>query len=587
MKFNKKWFYYFLCTKIIVLCVVFFYLKGNYLYLKSPVSSIEITYTGDIQPQGLTMYVLGKTEVKLNYTRPYKFKQLQNNVLFVKFDDTLKLRSFRIYFEHPKDKIVINSIDLISTKDKYSINLNENVNIEGLKLLTKSKENYGLEVMKLNGFLDFPKQFLYKSDFNSLYKLCLPLLFVILISTYLVYRLKKLNFKGIGFSEVTFAILIFTVFLPAPIYNVALILMVLLNLKNMSWTTIKSQAINLLVVGFFLVYLLNNLFVSSEGFHQMGTIERFLPFVILGVVLPSISNRRYLSLFPVSAFVIGFVFLVTSIFDVYIHQNLDFLSFDHFTKYLNPVYFSYLLFFSICYVDITIKSRKKYLYEIVLFLFLIFSGSKIVFIFSLIVVLIGLVNNWRAMSAVIPLVIFAILFSPLKHRFQDVLKKEDLSILKEKHIENANDPRINGLTFRLILWREAFATMHGVDYILGKGVTQKTNKFLEDRLTRLGLLKHKKYNPHNQYVDTFWRTGVIGLLFLILIPVYSLIVGIKKKDRLIILFTLFMIVVMSSESIFGRVNGIYFFTTVVLILMNTIKKNEYENSHIRNERHTK
>ena len=124
---------------------------------------------------------------------------------------------------------------------------------------------------------------------------------------------------------------------------------------------------------------------------------------------------------------------------------------------------------------------------------------------------------------------------------------------------------------RLILWRETLATMNGFDYLLGKGVTRATNKTLENRLDNLGMRRHLTFNPHNQYIDTFWRTGIIGLVLLISIPIYSLLIGIKRKDKLIILFSFFMIAVMFSESIFGRVRGIYFFTTILLVLINTKK----------------
>jgi O-antigen ligase len=204
--------------------------------------------------------------------------------------------------------------------------------------------------------------------------------------------------------------------------------------------------------------------------------------------------------------------------------------------------------------------------------------------FSLLVLIITHVNNKKIFIIIIPITFVIILFSPLKSRFNDILNQKDFSILQEKRIVDEADPRINGLTFRLILWREALNTMHGKDYVLGKGVTDQTDKLLEDRLVNLGLLSHKSFNPHNQYVDTFWRTGVFGLVLLILIPIYSLVIGIKRKDKLIIQFSLFMFVVMWTESIFGRVNGVYFFTTVILILMNSNKVNE--NSNTRHQRNT-
>ena len=99
-------------------------------------------------------------------------------------------------------------------------------------------------------------------------------------------------------------------------------------------------------------------------------------------------------------------------------------------------------------------------------------------------------------------------------------------------------------------------------------------------LKKLGLNQHQNYNPHNQYVDTFWRTGILGLILLIMIPLYSLRWAIKNKEVVLIQFSALMLVVMLTESIFGRVRGIYFFTLVIVLLINSPKKNE--NSDIRN-----
>ncbi|MCB0382223.1 MAG: O-antigen ligase family protein, partial [Psychroserpens sp.] len=450
----------------------------------------------------------------------------------------------------------------------------------------KSNNNNGLElnILEKNGYIELPQTYIYTADFKSIYKLFLPIILVLLLIVLVVKVLKPINLKPISISGVTLALLIVCIFTPHPVFNIALIILAVFNLKNISWKAIKSNTVNLVFLAFFIVYLLNNLLVSEEGFSEMSTIDRFLPIVILALILPSISIRKYLYLFPIAAFFLGFGFLITSIFDVFIHQNFVFLSFDFFTKYLHPVYFSYLIFLSICFVNLEFKGRDKYILEFVLLLFLIFSGSKMVFVFSLFVIVFNLFSNKKTAFIILPLAVIVILFSPLKQRFNEILKKEDLSVLNETFIENQFDARINGLTLRLILWRETLASMNGRDYIIGKGVSKNTNAVLSKRLVDLGLLEHKSFNPHNQYVDTFWKTGIIGLFFLICIPIFGLIRGIKNKDWLLLQFSLFLLVVMCSESIFGRVNGIYFFTTTMLLLMNSEKINE--DSYFRDQRNT-
>jgi len=575
-----KTFYYFLIVLISVLISLCTYVFVNYDALETPINSIELGFSSEVSKEEIPIiYISSDKESEINFKTVYKFQEDGNLVYQSQLDESKKLRKLRLYFSYPNKTVLIKSIRLKSGNEVISIPLQKFKNRSGIKIIERPND-LKLEVLVGSGYIELPKTYIYRSDFKNIYQLVAPTLLLLFLIFLVLKSLKPIDIEPFTKTSVTLSLLVLTIFLPDPIYNIALIVIGVLHIKDVSWKAIKEQKINLIVLGFFIIYIVNNLIVSEEGFKEIATVERFLPFFVLAVVLPSIAHRKYLSLFPVSAFVLGFGFLLTSIFDVYIHQNFEFLSFEYFSKYLHPVYFSYLLFFSICFIDLNYKGKHKYFLEFVLFVFLIFSGSKMVFLLSLIVVFINLLKNRKTVILILPLVLIVVLFSPFKNRFDEILNKEDFTVLNEKHIENSNDARVSGLTLRLLLWRESLATMSGFDYVFGKGVTKQTNRLLENRLVNLGLLNHKSFNPHNQYVDTFWRTGALGLIFLILIPIYSLVIGIKRKDKLIIQFSLFMFVVMWSESIFGRVNGVYFFTTVILILMNSNKINE--NSHIRN-----
>lgn len=564
---------------LLMAIVVCYYIYNQYYLLETSINSVELVFSSEVSKEEIPIvYISSDKESKINFKNVYKFQEQGHLVYQCQLDALKKPRKLRLYFSYPNKTVLIKSIRVKSGKEVISIPLQKFKNRSGVKIIEQPND-LKLEVLVSSGYIELPKTYIYTSDFKNIYHLALPTLLLLFLIFLVLKSLKPINIEPHTKTSITLSLLILSMFLPDPIYNVALISLGVLHIRDVSWKAIKGQKINLIVLGFFIIYIVNNLFASEEGFKEISTVERFLPFFVLAVVLPSIARRKYLSLFPVSAFVLGFGFLLTSVFDVYIHRNFEFLSFDYFSKYLHPVYFSYLLFFSICFIDLNYKGRYKYILEFVLFVFLIFSGSKMVFLLSLIVVFINLLKNKKTAILILPLALIVVLFSPLKHRFDEILNKEDFTVLNEKHIENSNDARVSGLTLRLLLWRESLATMSGFDYITGKGVTKQTNRLLENRLVNLGLLGHKNFNPHNQYVDTFWRTGVLGLIFLMLIPIYSLVIGIKRKDKLIIQFSLFMFVVMWSESIFGRVNGVYFFTTVILILLNS--KNINENSHIR------
>ena len=307
MRVNKKLFYSFLAIAVAIFTLITIFCFGKYKYIEeNSFTDIQITHNNNnIRYEGFTIYAEGQTENNFNYQRPYKLKPVNDSVLSVKLDDSLKLKSFRCYFEYAGEKIEITSIDLLSVTKNHTIDLNQEFESHGLKWTTKEGK-LKFEVSQVNGFLDTPKQFLYPSNFKNIYQFLIPIFIVILFLTYLVYNtnFSKINLRTIGVKEVSLAILILSEFLPAPIYNIALILGVVLNIRRISFKNITQNKVNLLFILFFVIYLINNLFISKEGYTSLRTIERFLPFLILSIILPTIANRKYLVLFPVSAIAI-------------------------------------------------------------------------------------------------------------------------------------------------------------------------------------------------------------------------------------------------------------------------------------------
>lgn len=577
MRFKNGWLYSYLGVTLLVFSALALYIYSQYTVLEAPVKQIQITFNSDVTPQGLpTVYLSGKTEAKFNFRKAYKFTLVKDSTYSIKLDDTIQLRKFRCYFEYPGEKVIIHDITVIGPSGTHTLNLRKIKEFENIKRV-KVKGKLDLTVLKLNGYFTSRKSFLYATDFVNLYQLIIPIVLIIAVLGFLVFHLKKIDLKSLSVSEISLAILILSIFMPAPIYNVALILATVVNIRKIRFKAILANKINLLFLGFFLLHLLSNLFVSEESYTEMSTINRFLPFLILSLIIPCVATKKFLGLFPLSAISIGFGLLMTSIFDVYVHQNLAFVSFDGFTKYLHPVYFSYLLFFSIIYIHHQYHGKLKYLFQLILFGFLVFSGSKLVLLFTVLALVFTMRKNKKAIIGIGVLGMIIVLFSPLSNRFKTIFNPDDLSILNEKHIDNDNDPRINGLTLRLILWRETLSTMEGMDYLIGDGVSKSTNKKLSNEMTNLGLLHHEDYKSHNQYIETFWRTGIIGLILLLMIPIYTLIWAIKSKEVVLVQFSVLMLVVMLTENIFGRVNGIYFFTLVILLIINSRPINEHSN----------
>ena len=557
---------------VFIICMLLgFYGFSKYKILESQVDAIDIKFNEEITKENTPIVFIAKdSDSEVDLKTPIKYKSFKDSVLNFQFDPEDIIRKARIYFVKTHDTLSIKSITISSSSDTIVVPFKK-AKSRGIGI-QENLDTYDIIVYEKYGFLELPSSYIYHSDFKKGYVL-VGILFVFMVFALQMIRLlKPCRIQLTSISDFTIVIFLLSIFLPHPIFNIALVLLLAFNLRKISWRKIKENRMNLLFLSFFLVYLLNNLFIAKEGYHEMSTIDRFLPILILGLVIPAIAQRKHLVLFVYASFGLGFWFLLTSTFDILVHGNFNFLSFDLFTKYLHPIYFSYLLFFSILYLETESAGIKKYILQSILLVFLVFSGSKMVLVASLLLMGFKFLRYKRQILLLIPVVFVVLLFSPLKERFKEILNQEDFSILSEHKISEPNDARVNGLTLRLMLWREAISTMNKEDFILGKGVARGTDKILEEELIALGLTHHKNYNTHNQLIDTFWKTGIFGLLILIMIIILGITQGIKTRDHLISIFSTFVLFFLLSECVFERVNGIYFFTTTLLFLANSLSE---------------
>lgn len=365
-----------------------------------------------------------------------------------------------------------------------------------------------------------------------------------------------------------------SIFLVEPIYNIALIVAFVFYIKDFNWELFKKNKINFLFIALFFVYFLNTIFVKENEIREFSTVERLLPFVFIPILMASIKLNNAMYYLMLSGLLIGFFLFSTSLMDFILLEKNEYFSFQEFSKYYHPVYLSYLIFISICFFQQYYHKKETYIFQLILFMFLIFLGSKLVIVISIVLYLLLLIKFKKTsilyIGLIFPFLISVFLFKPLQQRFDEVLNLNDLSVLKVNKLENSNDSRINGLTLRFILWRESVATLSGwKEFTFGNGVSKSKLKDLKNRLENFGLKHHSDYNSHNQYVDTFWRTGFIGLIALILIFITAFRMGLKQKNRILLIVTLFLFFSMLSESVFGRVRGVYFITTILLILTNS------------------
>ncbi|RNL83561.1 O-antigen ligase domain-containing protein [Sinomicrobium pectinilyticum] len=95
-------------------------------------------------------------------------------------------------------------------------------------------------------------------------------------------------------------------------------------------------------------------------------------------------------------------------------------------------------------------------------------------------------------------------------------------------------------------------------------VQEELNKCYKDKSS---LLLEKTYNSHNQYLDFFLKTGVLGFLFFLFLLTYNFYQGVYHKDYSFCAIILFFGLLFLTENILARQTGVILFSYLLNFLM--------------------
>jgi len=92
---------------------------------------------------------------------------------------------------------------------------------------------------------------------------------------------------------------------------------------------------------------------------------------------------------------------------------------------------------------------------------------------------------------------------------------------------------------------------------------------LERQNNRYKNFAKRRYNFHNQYLQTFGTIGIFGFLVLIYLLVMPFITAIKKLDYLVAIFLFIICSSFLTESMLERQAGVAFFAFFYTLLIIT------------------
>ncbi len=324
----------------------------------------------------------------------------------------------------------------------------------------------------------------------------------------------------------------------------------------------------------------------------MASIERLTSFAAIAFLVFSaniIDSRKSFSLI-FHAFMTGCIIASFYVlFEVFTGQAGIIKKFQFFNIY-HHTYFSLYLNFAIVLALYYSKKQNRlalfhpvvYLFTVFFWLFMIFMLLSRAGILSSVFVLLGwlgyelfskskLTYIHVSIITAFSIVLFSISFA--QHKNLSLTWKQLSKIsLHEKTYRNSY------YLVRLRLW-DATCQVIKRNMVLGVGCGDVKQEIAQEFENNEALLapRKRKYNAHNQYLETFAATGIIGILSLLGIFISGFIKSLRQRNYLFLAFLILTGFNFLFESMLNRLMGILFFSFFFCLFV--IMKDKKETGH--------
>ncbi len=370
-----------------------------------------------------------------------------------------------------------------------------------------------------------------------------------------------------------FALVVFPSNIKAIVILIFSLVLIYFALKN--GMTINKKYF--FVQALFYFTLLATLLYSENLSYAFKKLQTMSSLIVFPLLFSFFSNRfkedllenryRYLQVYIITVFLFNvFVFLFFwwnyfSFKDTLIHMpeivNVRLGKYN-----IHPIYISMhcalaLLFSAVVFVKYKSMGTKLglLLIQLVLLAFLMIYARK-----GPIIALIGTIlissflfvkKNYRILGFFAILLMLVLIFAlpNTRDRFKELFTTEDLA-----------GENVNSTDLRQAIYREAISLIQRSP-VFGYGIGDYNDKLKQSyKENGLTLLLEKNYNAHNQYLSSSLIGGIFSFLALVFLLGRNFFLSVKYKNHLLFLVGTFYMIVMFTENILEREDGVIFFS---------------------------
>lgn len=336
-------------------------------------------------------------------------------------------------------------------------------------------------------------------------------------------------------------------------------------------------------ISFFVIHALGYFFSINKA-EALSSIEIKLPFIFLPfLIFTSNFNELRLKKIVIS-FVSGCMILAfTCLFRAtYLYYTMDLNAFfySEFTYFLHPSYFAMYFVFAQLIVMLYYKtwlSHLKYLNLKIGFISLVFivciflASSKMGIITAFLILpatlFVLLINRGYKKLMIIFLIGLVAITGVAYKIFPSPFQRLQTAFTVSTSSQSIDLTATESTAVRILIWNQA------IDIIKDNFVFGTTPGDANDALYQsyqknglTGAIK-KKLNAHNQFLQTFIGSGILGFILLFLLTFGAIIFGFLKRNYALVLFSSLIALNFLVESMLQAQAGFIFFVFFLCFLL--------------------
>lgn len=324
-------------------------------------------------------------------------------------------------------------------------------------------------------------------------------------------------------------------------------------------------------------------FFSDNKTEALTVIERKLSFLAFPLLIFCSTNfaatiKKIIIAFIAGCLLATLICLVRAIY-LYLAEGVNAFFYDDFNYFMHPSYFAMYLTFAQLIIIVFGKewlgnepnlNLKTGLISAVIVTGIFLCSSKLGLLSAgllLPLTLIVKLYNKGFKKGIVTLVLGIAIAIPVSYK---LFPKPYVRLVKAFEVttsaQEINKAETDGTAVRILIWKE---TVNIIKQHVWFGVTPgDENDVLSEAYTshQLTGALQKHLNTHNQYLQTFLGTGLIGFVLLCLMTLGALIVGFVQKNYLLVLFSTLIILNFLVESMLQAQAGFIFFAFFFTLL---------------------